>query len=222
MIQKKNNNYETIKDNIVYIYALNKMVSIDLVTDGIDLKYICSLFTNEDINSVELTSSFNYAQKFFRNPKKEIEKHFQRLDENKEHLKDKLVSTTLKSFINTYLQSEFSLSNDLSKDFIAKNPLSDCETKSDRARRNQKLGQFTRKFDIGSITHYEFFKDFPNSYQDKKDILISLNQILDCIKLLISNNTLKEEVNKLILDLKLENVLVNDEPKTVKAKVVKI
>jgi hypothetical protein len=224
MIKKETNAYKQIKDNIKKLTIIQQATEFSpqrLV--HIHLAYCTDLMEIIDVEKLNTKSFYKYFAK-----------------ESVKYLRDsqssKAYQTILESIKANYLTKKyfgadyFQILNDYTKEVdklkdFALNacrsafPLTSDMSKSEAARRNQKLGKISVKHWIGDIGNYEYFHQAPNFLQVNVNNEIQMAEIF--IHNLISDKNLDLEIMKLSSNLYLEEKLA---PKSmqIKSKLVKI
>ena len=224
MIAKKNDGHEIIKENISYIYVLNTVFDISL-------KHSCSYFIDEKIH--DLNTIYKYANKLIllkhnTNPKLKcdyflIRTTLLKIDEHQSYLKNKIVSDKINKLSISYYNISKALDYVLAESFKITHPLKNL-TKSEKALRNQKFGQYFIDKKIAGVFEYDYFKSINENEDNKKNITELLKQIDILIYEIFAqkeNSSFYQEIKRLLLSIKLDEKLQTP-VKKIQSKIVKI
>lgn len=233
MIEKKNDAYWQIQDNIA------KLTLVQEAT-GISPYYLVMAFTKYVVagkaaGQITATRISTYSQsstktgssayKYFltqsavyKAKHAEGEAYGVILEELKaKFLTKPYYGVTFKTHSSVYSTFEKAIKEIARKSFLKKNPITPEMSQAEVAARNQRLGKMSARMWIGDILNYDFLNDVHEGLV--RELKAKLNRVGVCLVHLLSNPELQEAIEKMKLYEKLEGRLQTN---TVKEKVKKI
>lgn len=215
MLKKNNEGYEEALIKLPLIYTTTIIMELSLY-------YTCKLFFNSEKYNIK--TIYKYLHKMIKYRNKKISKVLDTVDNNAEILKGRILSEEFKNKVLKYKNKVEEIDQLLYMRLKDNNSIVSLEPGT---YKKQLLGQFKRDKKIGSLHEYEYFKNLEEQKKNKeckeivKNYYEKFNELDIQIKKEISGQTFNENINKIILEIKLTSNLEN-KPRKLKEKINKI